>query len=565
MQSVALNSPETGVEPGLRSFLDLCERVGFEPEPFQRKIAKAALGPERELVVLEPRGNGKTALTSLISLHHLLSVPEAKIYCVAASVPQARIMFEFAADFARRLDHPNLVFRHLELRYCPDPSEPTVFSGHLRVLGAEAPRLHGLSPTLMVLDELQAVTREGIYESLASALHKRPDSKLIVISTAGQGADSPLGRLRRRGLGLPEVKRRGYFTDARGPGLRMLEWAVPEGEKITPASVKKANPASWITTQQIREQHRRLPEIAYRRFVANQWTGRMGSWLPAGAWQACADGEQIDDGSKVWVGVDIGGARADTAIVWLDEDRNVGCEIWSGEDALMDATAFLPELAKRYRVAEIVYDPWRAQTLAEVAQQHRIKVTAFPQSRFSDDSRLRSPAPGDHRGQGPPSRRREAERPHRRSGRSSRQKGLEDRPGRTRHPGRRSGRPGDGLRGGHGSRADAHDAPGVALMAWSFCVVCRTRIPKGSRCARHRLQSPSSRAWHRPGSGDLREQALERDGHRCQWPDCDDEAVEVHHIEPIADGGSHTLRNLASLCALHHLQVHRQRSEHVPA
>ena len=385
MQAVASKSPETGVKPGLRGFLDFCDRLEAGLGPFQRRIAKAVLGPERECLVLEPRGNGKTSLASLISLHHLLSVPEAKIYCVAASVPQARIMFEFAADFARRLEHPNIVFRHLELRFCPNPDEPTVFTGHMRVLGAEAPRLHGLSPTLMVLDELQAVTREGIYESLASALHKRPDSKLIVISTAGQGAESPLGRLRRRGLGLPQVRRRGFLTDAKGPDLRMLEWAVPDEASISPASVKKANPASWITTEQLREQHRRLPEIAYRRFLANQWTGRMGSWLPGGAWQACANGTSpIEEGSKIWVGVDIGGARADTAIVWLDEDLRVGCEIWSGEEALMDATAFLPELAKRYAVQEVVYDPWRATTLAQIAEQHRIKVTAFPQS----DSRM---------------------------------------------------------------------------------------------------------------------------------------------------------------------------------
>ena len=76
-------------------------------------------------------------------------------------MPQARILFEAAADFARRLDHQNIVFRHLELRWCEDPDEPTVFTRHMRVLGAEGPRLHGLSPTLMILDELQAVTRDG--------------------------------------------------------------------------------------------------------------------------------------------------------------------------------------------------------------------------------------------------------------------------------------------------------------------------------------------------------------------------------------------------------------------
>jgi hypothetical protein len=98
----------------------------------------------------------------------------------------------------------------------------------------------------MILDELQAVTREDIYAALGSALHKRPDSKLVIISTAGQGVDTPLGQLRQRALGLPEVK----LEDVR--------------------EVKKANPASWLTAEALREQRERLPDLAFRRFIANQ-------------------------------------------------------------------------------------------------------------------------------------------------------------------------------------------------------------------------------------------------------------------------------------------------------
>ena len=51
-----------------------------------------------------------------IALHHLITVPSAAVYCAAASREQARILFEAAAMFARELDHPNIVVRHLELR-----------------------------------------------------------------------------------------------------------------------------------------------------------------------------------------------------------------------------------------------------------------------------------------------------------------------------------------------------------------------------------------------------------------------------------------------------------------
>lgn len=349
------------VGPRETDLVTLAEAVGLEIEPFQRKIVRAVNGPQRETLILVPRGAGKTTLMALVALHHLLTVEDAKIYCVAASVPQARILFESAADFARRLDHPNIVFRHLELRWCPDPDEPTVFSRHMRVLGAEGPRLHGLAPTLAVLDELQAVSRPDIYPALASALHKRPDSKLVVISTAGQGVDSPLGQLRQRALGLPEVKRRGALTDASGPDLRMLEWAVPADADVEDMRVVKgANPASWLTVEALREQRERLPDLAYRRFIANQWTSKIGSWLPPGAWQACAGARHIEDGERIWVGVDVGGTRADTAVCWVTQDLRVGCEIFSGEDAILEAARLVPELAEKFSIVEAIYDPWRA-------------------------------------------------------------------------------------------------------------------------------------------------------------------------------------------------------------
>ena len=349
-------------------------------EPFQRKIAKAVLGPEREALILLPRGNAKTTLTALVALHHMLSTEGAKVYFVAASVPQARIAFEAAADFARRLDYPNLVFRHLELRWCEDPDEPTVFSRHMRVLGAEGPRLHGLSPTLMVLDELQAVTRTDIYPALASALHKAPSSKLIVISTAGAGVDTPLGALRQRALGLRSVKPRGALTDAQSEDLRMLEWACPPESELTLSAVKKANPASWLTTKALKEQRSRLADVDFRRFIANQWISGITSWLPPGAWQQCAGEPKCPGAGTIWVGLDVGGTEADTAVCWVNESLDVGVRIFSGDEGVLHAKELIEGLAEQFKIVEVAFDPWRAKQLALELQERRIRVVEFPQT-----------------------------------------------------------------------------------------------------------------------------------------------------------------------------------------
>jgi 5-methylcytosine-specific restriction endonuclease McrA len=85
-------------------------------------------------------------------------------------------------------------------------------------------------------------------------------------------------------------------------------------------------------------------------------------------------------------------------------------------------------------------------------------------------------------------------------------------------------------------------------MPGSFCTVCRARIPKGSRCSKHAIRSPSNKAWHRPGATRLRARVLSRDDHRCVRCGSTEE-LSVHHIVPARHGGSDDLLNLQLLCA----------------
>jgi phage terminase large subunit-like protein len=358
-----------------------CKLLKLNLEPFQRRVVRAASGHERELAVLLPRGNGKTSLIAAYSLWHLVTRP-GHVYCAAASREQARILYEYAAQYARILDHSHVVDRHLELRWCPDPKQPRVFTRHLRVLAADAPRLHGLTYGLAVVDELHAHPNDSVYLALLTALAKARGAKLIVISSAGQGADSPLGRLRSRALAQPRVIRRGYLTDARGPGLRMLEWSVPEDAELTPRNVKRANPASWMTVEQLAAQQEAVPDLSFRRYHAGQWTERASYWLPPGAWQACVGSPQ--PGPDIWVGVDIGGQRAATAVAWVDSDLQAGVWIGHGDEAVLEARDVIRELARSHTIMEVAFDPWRAGQLAAELEQEGVPCVTFPQS----DSRM---------------------------------------------------------------------------------------------------------------------------------------------------------------------------------
>jgi hypothetical protein len=57
-----------------------------------------------------------------------------------------------------------------------------------------------------------------------------------------------------------------------------------------------------------------------------------------------------------------------------------------------------------------------------------------------------------------------------------------------------------------------------------------------------------------------RREVLRRDGGRCRVPGCRHATfVDVHHVEPRAEGGAHEPENLITLCAAHHRAIHAGR------
>ena len=240
----------------------------------------------REAVVLLPRGNGKTSLLALVALHHLVTVPDAKVVVAAASRQQAEHLFSYALRFADALGDPHIVPRYHVLRWVPEPRRQKVWTRSLEVWAQRRPQAPRVDLQPGDRGRASGARRRRRVRGARERIHKRASAQLVTISTAGQGTDSPLGVLRARALALPNVKRRGAVTDARGPGLRFLEWTLPDDADVSSARVvKRANPASWITLEAIAHARDGLPDLAYRRFVCNQWTSRASHWLPPGAWQ----------------------------------------------------------------------------------------------------------------------------------------------------------------------------------------------------------------------------------------------------------------------------------------
>jgi 5-methylcytosine-specific restriction endonuclease McrA len=96
-------------------------------------------------------------------------------------------------------------------------------------------------------------------------------------------------------------------------------------------------------------------------------------------------------------------------------------------------------------------------------------------------------------------------------------------------------------------------------MPQSFCVICRRRIARGSRCAQHASRSPSNRAWHAKGAGTVRTTVLDRD-RGCRLCGATED-LTVHHVVAARDGGATEPSNLLVLCRDCHELVERDELE----
>lgn len=372
----------------MAGFERFCKRIGLELEPFQRKIARLIFAGVRELVVLLPRGNGKTTLFAALALYHVETVEDPKVYLAASSVDQASIAFETIIEFIRR--DPALSARFVPKRGYKEIQ--TRDKGMvLKVISSDADRAHGLQPTFMLVDELHAHRKIDLYVAMRTALGKRTNSQLVTISTAGYDEDGALGKLRAAAYQLATTTR-GALTTAKSANgkFAMLEWACGPNDDLTSAKVvKRANPASFVTEDFLQEQidSPGLPEFEFARYHANVWTAAAASWLPQGAWEACEDTRAtIPNGADVYLGIDMGRFQDSAAVVTVAPEGDrfvVKAKVWrpAGDPIPYEVVEDeIRDQAMTYRVVEAAYDPWRFDRSAELLIDEGIPMVQFPMS-----------------------------------------------------------------------------------------------------------------------------------------------------------------------------------------
>jgi phage terminase large subunit-like protein len=271
-------------EPWQQAFLN----EAFEVDP------RTGLRVYREVLLGIPRKNGKSTMAAGISLYLLMADDEAgpEVYNAAGARDQARVVFKQASQFVERSptlgDH--LIVKRSEIE-CPDND------GVLRVISSEAKLQHGSNPSGSVIDELWAHRTDDLYMALTTGTAARDHPFTLTCTTAGFDEESPLGQMYGRALKLSSVSRPTPFLTVardRRNGFLMWWYGVPDSEAYNtrdPRTVKRANPASWVTERYLGTEMRKpsMRHIEFRRWHANQWTASEDAWVDPAMWDACAD------------------------------------------------------------------------------------------------------------------------------------------------------------------------------------------------------------------------------------------------------------------------------------
>jgi phage terminase large subunit-like protein len=355
-----------------------------------------------------PRGNGKTALAAGCALHDLVTRTDvAEVYFAAGSKEQAGIALDFARGF---VEHGPLADRlRVKQKQVIDPS-----GGAIKVLSAEGALQHGRAPSASIIDELWAFETERLrqlYIALSTALHKRQDSYLLAITTAGYDKTSLLGEIYQHALDWQITRTAdGCLTVAKDLDNGYLLWwygAPDNADPDNPKIIRAVNPASWVSVEELLRQLNDpgVGELEFRRLHLNQWTAARDAWLPGSTWDNLKSELEIPNRGKISVGVDVGILHDATAVAWAyrhpdgriilrahvfsaRDDALAHTHVPGGRVQLSQVEAFIRRLGQRYRIQEIAYDPRYFERSAEILEKAGFKMIEFLQAFRPDGRRL---------------------------------------------------------------------------------------------------------------------------------------------------------------------------------
>lgn len=278
------------------------------------------------------RKNGKTALIACILLAHLIgpeAIQNSQIVSGAMSLDQAAIVFELATLMIKM--NPELDKR---IKIYPSGKRLLGIARNVKykALSADAKTKHGLSPVLVIMDELGQVkgpTNEFVnVVKTAQGAHKNP--LYLVISTQAPTDNDLLSRMIDAQRANPNPRTVSHVYEA------PADCALDDRE-----AWKASNPALGVfrsiqDMEDLVQDAIDIPtnEPALRNLYLNQRIEAEAPFVPRSVWESNKDDPGDATGKRVWVGLDLSSVNDLTAMVAVDENGGVHSTFWLPEYGL---------------------------------------------------------------------------------------------------------------------------------------------------------------------------------------------------------------------------------------
>lgn len=350
--------------------------------PWQLELVGSVLDAEprpRLAGWMMPRGQGKSTLVAALGLYDLMEGQEgASVVVAATDERQAGIVFgvasrmvELSEDLSSRIQ----VFK--DRLVVPERGASFV------CLPAEPKRLEGLDPTLAILDEIGVISRD-VYEVVALAQGKREESTLLGIGTPGPDPfNNVLADMRTYAAEHPA-----------DPSFVWREFSAAEfpHHPVDCAHCwELANPALGdflhrdAMTALLPPKTR---EATFRRARLCQFvTDTDGAFLPPGTWDRRSTGVGIPDGAEVVIALDGSFSDDTTALLVATvaaEPHFDTLAVWEPTDGervpVADVEQAVRDACRRWKVAEVIADPFRWTRTLQALESEGLPVVEFPHS-----------------------------------------------------------------------------------------------------------------------------------------------------------------------------------------
>lgn len=378
----------------------------------------------RVAVITLPRKNGKTGVTSILSVYGLAfdGEPQAEIVLAANSKDQARILFRMCKNLVEKT--PELSAR-IEVVESRNRLVHRRSGSFLHVVSADVRLQHGSEPHFVIYDELGQAKSADLWQTLTGGQGARVQPLAIAISTLGpKHPGNPLLELRDYGeqIGAGTVVDDSFHFLYHG-AADDLPWDEEDTWRI-------ANPAIESGFRDIEEIRRaalkakRLPSYRswFEAYYLNREIDARPQFIAPADWLAGKGYVDIESlrGRRAWAGLDLSSTTDITALVLLVEDDDGFTLLpwfWVPADTVAERTESqgvpyrqwvdmelitatpgraidrrsiaiqMAEVAAMFDLQLCAYDRWRIEDLRRVLDDEGIDVELHPHGQgFKDMS-----------------------------------------------------------------------------------------------------------------------------------------------------------------------------------